>query len=66
LEAASSSPFALPSQIRSEVEASLKVEADLGLISPTFYKLLLHMQIPKAQKDTDDLAVYLRFWDLSV
>jgi len=24
------------------------------------------MQIPKAQKDTDDLTVFLRFWDLGV
>jgi len=24
------------------------------------------VQIPKAQKDTDDLTVFLRFWDLHV
>jgi len=34
------------------------------LISPMFYKQLTRAQIPKAQKDTDDLTVFLRFWDL--
>ncbi len=33
-------------------------------MSPTFYEQLLHTKIPKAQKDTDDLTVFLRFWDL--
>jgi len=33
-------------------------------ISSTFYKQLSHVQIPKAQKDTDDSAVFLPFWDL--
>jgi len=36
----------------------------LGSISPTYYEQLLPTQIPKAQKDTDDLTVFLRFWDL--
>jgi len=35
-----------------------------GLVSPMFYKQRLHAQIPKAQKDSDDLTVFLRFWDL--
>jgi hypothetical protein len=26
---------------------------------------LLHMQIPEVKKDTDDLTVLLRFWDLN-
>jgi len=33
-------------------------------ISPTFYEQLLHTKIPKAQKDTNDLTVFLHFWDL--
>jgi len=33
---------------------------------PTFYEELLRVQIPKAQKDTDDLTIFLRFWDLCV
>ncbi len=33
-------------------------------ISSMFYKQLLGAQIPKAQKDTDDLTVFLCFWDL--
>ncbi len=35
-------------------------------ISSMFYMLLLYAQIPKGQKDTDDLTVFLRFWDLHV
>jgi hypothetical protein len=35
-----------------------------GSISQTFYEQLLRTQIPKGQKDIDDLTVYLRFWDL--
>jgi len=31
-----------------------------------FYEQFLLKQIPKAQKDTDDLTVFLRFWDLCV
>jgi len=30
----------------------------LGSISSTFYVQLLRLQIPKAQKDTDDLTVF--------
>ncbi len=33
-------------------------------ISPMFYEQLLHMQITKAQKDTGDVTVFLRFWNL--
>jgi len=29
------------------------------------YNPLLRMQIPKVQKDTDDLTVFLGFWDLN-
>ena len=37
----------------------------LGSISPTcFYEQLLRSKIPKAHKDTDDLTVFLHFWDL--
>jgi len=40
------------------------VPAHLGLISPTFYAPLLQAQIPKAMKDTDDLTVFVHFWDM--
>jgi len=33
----------------------------LGSISPTVYRQILCTQIPKAQKDTDDLTVFLCF-----
>jgi len=33
-------------------------EGDQGSISPTFYEQLLRVQIPKTQKDTDDLTVF--------
>jgi len=36
----------------------------LGLISSTFYVKLLRVQIPKAQKGTDNLTEFLCFWDL--
>ncbi len=36
----------------------------LGSISPKFYNQLLLQQIPKVQKDTSDLTVFLSFWDL--
>jgi len=36
-----------------------------GSISPTFYEQLLNAQIPKAQKKTDSLIVFLCFQDLS-
>jgi len=39
-------------------------EVCLGSISPTFYKQFLCSQIPKVQKDTDDLAVFFCAWDL--
>jgi len=32
-----------------------------GFISSTFYKQLLHLKIPKVQKDTDDLTVFCAF-----
>jgi hypothetical protein len=35
-----------------------------GSISPTFYQQLLCAQIPKAQKDSQVISVFLRFWDL--
>jgi len=37
-----------------------------GSISPGFLKnaKLLRAQIPKVQKETDDLTVFLRFWYL--
>jgi len=37
-------------------------ECLLGSISPTFYEQLLRTQIPKAQKDTADLPIFLGFW----
>jgi len=39
-------------------------DQDLETISPTIYEKLLQAQIPKAQKETDDLSDFLRFWDL--
>ncbi len=36
----------------------------LVTISPIFYDQLLHIHIPKVQKDPDDLTVFLCFWDL--
>jgi hypothetical protein len=33
-------------------------------ISPTFYEQILHMQIPKTQRDTDGLTVFLSIWDI--
>jgi len=33
------------------------------LISPTFHNQLFLEQIPKAQKDIDDLTVFIRFCD---
>jgi len=35
-----------------------------GSISPMFCEQILHVQIPKVQKDTDDVTVFLRFLDL--
>ncbi len=35
-------------------------------ISNTFYEQLLHLQIPKVQKDTVDLTEFQGFWDLRV
>jgi len=35
-----------------------------GSISPKFYKQLLSAKIPKVPKDTDELKVFLHFWDL--
>jgi len=43
-----------------EEKDSRCVEEDLKSISPTFYKQLLHVKIPKAQKDIEDLNV---FWN---
>jgi len=39
-------------------------ESVLGSILSTFYEQLSQMQIPKAQKDTDDLTIFLYFWNL--
>jgi len=33
-------------------------------VSPTFYKQLLRVQIPKAQKDSLVTSVILHLWDL--
>jgi len=37
-----------------------------GSISPKFYEQLLHVQIPKEQKDIDYLTGFLCFCDLHV
>jgi len=37
-----------------------------GSISQTFYVQLLHVVIPKAQKNTVKPSVFLHFWDLCV
>jgi len=36
----------------------------VNFISSAFYEQLLHAQIPKVQKETDDMTVFLHFWDL--
>ncbi len=36
-----------------------------GLISPTFYEQVLRKKIPKVQKDSKDISVFLPFLDLS-
>ncbi len=46
---------------------SFRKKADVSnpeSISSTIYEQLLCVQIPKAQKDTDNLTEFLRFWDL--
>ncbi len=35
-----------------------------GVDFTTFYEQLLCAEIPKEQKDTNDLIVFLHFWDL--
>jgi len=35
-----------------------------GSISPTFYEKLLRAQIPKVQKESEVISIFLRFWDL--
>jgi len=35
-------------------------------ILPTFCEQLFHAEIPKVQKDNDDLTVFLRIWDIHV
>jgi len=47
-------------------QSSLRLWYDLGSISPMLYEQLFHALIPKVQKDTDDLTVFLRFCDLCV
>jgi hypothetical protein len=37
----------------------------LGSISSIFFKQLLHAQIQKVQKDTDNLTVFLHLWGSS-
>ncbi len=37
---------------------------DLGSISPTLYEQLLHAQIPKVQKDSQVVSLFLHFCDL--
>ena len=49
--------------LRERKKAELHKEV-LRSISPTFYMQLLHVQIPKVQKDNDDLTVFLCYWDL--
>jgi len=41
-----------------EKNVSSSMGQDLDSISPTFYAQLLRGQIPKRQKDTDDLTVF--------
>jgi len=36
----------------------------LGSISPTFYKQLLGKKIPKVQKDSQVISVFLCIWNL--
>jgi len=51
-------------QLFFKVLARQKPANQYGLISQTFYEHLLHTQIPKVQKDTDDLTFFLHFGDL--
>jgi hypothetical protein len=54
-----------PSQIKIKIDTDQHIFADSELdnlsISSTFYTQLLHA---KVQKDTDELTVFLHFWDL--
>jgi hypothetical protein len=43
-----------------------KAEEQLESISPTFTAQLLRTQIPKLQKDSLVISVFLHFWDLWV
>jgi len=43
---------------------SLVVQVIMDQFHQSFYKQLLHIQIPSAQKDTDDLTVFFHSWDL--
>ncbi len=43
---------------------NVDVNVALGSISPTFSEQLLRAQIPKAQKDSQVITVFLHIWDL--
>jgi len=44
--------------MNNEKELNFITSAALGSISPSFYKQLLHAQIPKVQKKIDNLTVF--------
>jgi hypothetical protein len=43
---------------------SMKLTIGVDFSNITFYANLLWAQIPKAQKDSDDLTEFFCFWDL--
>jgi len=47
-----------------ESDQRKEVNIDQGSIQSKFYAQILLAQIPKAQKDTDDLTVFFLIWDL--
>ncbi len=51
-------------QFRKEGSCGMVIETNHGSISSTFYEQNFCEKIPKAEKDTDDLTVFLRFLDL--
>ncbi len=51
-------------QFMNNLRSESPKELDQGSISSAVYAKLLRAQIPKVQKYTDDLTLFLCFWDL--
>jgi len=68
LEAAKSIAAATAALIKaaSEAQKELVSQGKLQKVSilPTFYEQLCACRSSQVQEDTDDLTVFLRFWDL--